>query len=140
MRTLWTTVALGFLILPACKGGGGGVEMQPLDEPPKAAQKQTEDASKRAPEAQKKAGDEQQSAAAPASGTSEVSGKIARATSSEIHLENHPQPLKVDSSTQVMLDGRTVSIDQLPAGTEVRASFRMESGEAWATRIEAKSK
>jgi hypothetical protein len=82
----------------------------------------------------------QQPAAGPGAGTSEVSGKLARATSSEIQLENNAQPLKIDSSTQVTLDGKTASADQLPAGAEVRASFRTDSGEAHATRIEATSK
>jgi colicin import membrane protein len=82
----------------------------------------------------------QQSAATPPSGTSEVSGKLARATSSEIQLENNAQPLKIDSSTQVTLDGQTASAEKLPAGSEVRASFRTDSGQARATRIEAKSK
>lgn len=83
---------------------------------------------------------QQQSAAGSSSSTSDVTGKIARATSSEIQLENNVQPLKIDSSTQVTLDGQASSADQLPAGTEVRASFRMDSGEAHAIRIEAKSK
>ena len=47
---------------------------------------------------------------------------------------------EIDSSTQVTLDGQTASAEQLPAGAEVRASFRTDSGEAHATRIEAKSR
>jgi hypothetical protein len=89
---------------------------------------------------QQSAQQSQQSAATPAAGTSEVTGKIARATSSEIQIENNAQPLKIDSSTQVTLDGRSTSAEQLPAGTEVRASFRTDGGEARAIRIEAKSK
>jgi len=73
------------------------------------------------------------------SSTSELTGKLARATSSEIQLENSPQPLKIDSSTQVTLDGQPASAGQLPAGSEVRASFRQDYGEAHAIRIEAKS-
>lgn len=82
----------------------------------------------------------QQPAAGSSSGTSEVTGKLARASSSEIQLENNAQPLKIDASTQVTLDGQAASAEQLPAGAEVRASFRTDSGEAHATRIEAKSK
>jgi chromosome segregation ATPase len=82
----------------------------------------------------------QPSAAGSAAGTSEMTGKLARATSSEIQLENNPQPLKIDSSTQVTLDGQAASAEQLPAGADVRASFRTDAGEARAIKIEAKTK
>ena len=58
---------------------------------------------------------------------------------SEIQLDSNPQPLKIDSSTQVMLDGKTASADQLQPGSEVRASYTQQSGEAHAIKIEAKS-
>ena len=47
--------------------------------------------------------------------------------------------MKVDANTQVTLNGKTVSVEQLPAGAEVRVSFRTESGEARASKIEAKT-
>ena len=109
MRTLRTLAALGFLFFTACNKSGG-LEGEIHPEPAKVEQKQTD-----------------------------LTGKLARATSSEVHLENHPQPLKVDSSTQVTLNGKTASVDQIPPGTQVRVSFRTESGEARATKIEAKS-
>jgi hypothetical protein len=37
------------------------------------------------------------------------------------------------------LDGKTASADQLAAGSEVRASYRQQSGEAHAIKIEAKT-
>ena len=82
----------------------------------------------------------QQSVSGGGSGTSELTGRLERATASELRLENNAQPLKIDSSTQVTLDGQNTSADQLPPGSEVRASFRQDSGEARAIRIEAKSK
>jgi len=111
MRTLWTMAASGLLMLTSCNfNKEGGLEGQVYPDPVKAEQKHTE-----------------------------VTGKIAKATSSEIHLDNHPQPLKVDSSTQVTFNGRTASLDQIPAGTQARVSFRTDSGEARATRVEARS-
>ena len=212
MRTLWTMAALGFLVLPACKGGG--IELEQPADPVKTEQKKAQDDFKSASDAQNKASDEQkqarsaqadveearkdlqdkeqkaqkqqgeaqqaqasatteaqkaqtggvqaqqraqqqqsaqaqgqqtaqggqQPASGSSSGTTEVTGKIARATSSEIQLENNPQHLKIDSGTQVTLDGQAASAEQIPAGAEVRASFLTSSGEAQAVRIEARSK
>jgi len=109
MRTTWMMAALGLMAFTACNKEGG-LEGQGYAEPAKVQQNQAD-----------------------------LTGKIARATSSEIQLENHPQVLKVDSSTQVTLDGHTVRADQLPAKAEAKVSYRTESGEARATRIEAKS-
>jgi len=99
-------------------------------------------AQRQAGQAQEQSGQASQQAASAgsASGTTEVTGKIARATASEIQLENNPRPLKIDQGTQVMLNGQTASAEQLSAGTEVRASFRPDSGEARAIRVEATSK
>jgi hypothetical protein len=106
------------------------------------AQTEGQQAQRRAQQALEQQQSAQQTAQSGASnpGTSEVTGKIARATATEIQLENNAQPLKIDSSTQVTLDGQSASADQLSAGTDVRASFRTDSGEAHAIRIEAKSK
>ena len=109
MRATWLMAALGALTFTACNKSGG-LEGEIHTEPAKVEQKQTD-----------------------------LTGQIARATSSEIQLENHPQVLKVDSSTQVTLNGKTVSVEQLPAGAEVRVSFRTDAGEARATKIEAKT-
>jgi outer membrane lipoprotein SlyB len=110
MRVTWMLAAVGFLVLSGCNKSGGLEGEVHTAEPAKAEQKQTD-----------------------------LTGKIARATASEIQLENHPQVVKVDASTQVTLNGRTVSVEQLPAGAEVRVSLRTVSGEARASKIEAKT-
>lgn len=76
-------------------------------------------------------------ASAPASpGEQQVSGKLAKASDTELRLESVEQPLKIDSSTQVTLDGQTSSAAQLQLGSDVRASYRPDRT---ATRVAAKS-
>jgi hypothetical protein len=80
-----------------------------------------------------------QGAGAQSAGT--VTGKVVSAKEGELvvkDLENDEElKLKVESSTQVLIDGRQAPIGNLREGAQVRASFDSVEGERRATRIEA---
>lgn len=112
------------------------------------AQQQGQSAQQNASEAQQRASEAQnaqQSASASqqpgstAGGEEQITGKLAKVSDTELQLDSVPQPLKIDSSTQVTLDGQPASAAQLQPGTDVRASFRRQGSEATAIKIDAKS-
>ena len=71
-----------------------------------------------------------------------VTADVVKASEQELLLGQGGEPsmrLTLNPQTQVTLDGRPASAAQLEEGAQVRASYRSESGEQVATRIEAQS-
>jgi hypothetical protein len=70
-----------------------------------------------------------------------ITGEVVSAKKDEIVLKEQGKDdelkLKVDDSTQVLIDGREATIDNLREGAQVRASFDSAQGDRRATRIEA---
>jgi hypothetical protein len=93
------------------------------------------------PTGQGGSGAEKQGQQASAQQGSTTAGQLVRASKDEVVLKPQGDPkelkLKVDSSTQVLIDGRQASASDLREGSQVRASFDASKGEPRATRIEA---
>jgi colicin import membrane protein len=108
------------------------------------AQQEGKSAQEQASQAQQKAAQAQQwqaAAAQPSQGEQTVTGRATQVSSSEVVLDAaSPSRIKVNEATQVTVDGQSASVAQIPQGSEIRASYRMDGGEATAIRIEVKTK
>jgi Cu/Ag efflux protein CusF len=80
--------------------------------------------------------------AANVQGAGTVSGEVVSAKGDEIVLKEQGRDeklkLKVSDSTQVFIDDRKASINELREGAQVRASFDSAQGERRAMRIDAR--
>jgi hypothetical protein len=78
---------------------------------------------------------------ATAQGATTATGQVVSAKSDELVLKQQGQDkelkLKVGPQTQVLIDGKQSTIDNLREGAQVRASYDASQGEPRATRIEA---
>jgi hypothetical protein len=74
----------------------------------------------------------------------QVEGQVERASADEVVIRSPDQPslkLKVGSDTQVTMDGKRATAEQLQPGTEVRAAYQSQGGDSHqAIRIEATKK
>ncbi|MGC4117736.1 MAG: hypothetical protein QM765_24905 [Myxococcales bacterium] len=67
-----------------------------------------------------------------------VSGTLSQANANQLVIRVPGQgsaTLQITGQTQVTLDGKQVSFDQLMPGIQVRASYQVQQGQATATRI-----
>lgn len=110
-----------------------------------AAQAQQRAAQAQQAQAQQSQAQQAQTAPAPQTSTSQaeqtVTARVAQVSGSELVLDQgNPSHIKLNDSTQVTVDGQPASADRISEGSQVRAAYRMDSGEPTAIRIEAKSK
>lgn len=76
-------------------------------------------------------------------GAQTISGELVQASANEVVLKTSDQPhlaLRVGSGTTATLNGKEVSVSQLPPGAQVRASFDMQDGLYQAKQLQAMSK
>ena len=74
--------------------------------------------------------------------TQTVSGQLVEASPNEIRVgpaTGNEIRLQVNPNTQVTQNGQTASVSDLQPGSQVRASYNVQQGQAVATRIEATS-
>ncbi len=104
-----------------------------------SAQQEASQAQQRASQAQQSQAQQSQQGASASEQT--VAGRVAQVSASELTLDQAtPSRLKINDSTQITVDGQPGSVSQIPQGSEVRAAYRMDGGEATAIRVEAKSR
>ena len=68
-----------------------------------------------------------------------LTGKVVRKSDDQLRVRTQDQGvviLEVSGTTAVSIDGRAGSLDQIPPGSDVRASYQMIEGKAKATTIE----
>ncbi|HEY2027733.1 MAG TPA: hypothetical protein VGH20_00870 [Myxococcales bacterium] len=99
-------------------------------------QQQQAQQQKQAAQTQQASADQRSQTATAATSGQEVTGKLAQASDTQLRIDSLQQPLKIDSSTQVTLDGQPSSAAQLQPGSEVRASYRPDGT---AIKVDAKS-
>lgn len=150
----WLSVAALFAVAPACKNNDNGSvtgqrnngQMSDQVKTPRESARNSPARPDTALPTQGAQGSESATAAnsessensgsaANASGQ-EVSGKLAQASDTQLRIDSLQQPLKIDSSTQITLDGQPTSAAQLQPGSEVRASYRPDGT---AIKVDAKS-
>jgi hypothetical protein len=71
--------------------------------------------------------------------TQTVSGQLVQASNDEIRVgpsTGNEIRLRITPNTQVTQNGQTTSVANLPPGTQVRASYNIQQGEAVATSVE----
>jgi len=108
-----------------------------------ASQQQASQAQQRASQAQQT--QEQQASAGSQAGTAQgeqtVAARVSQVNGNELVLDQgNPSRLKLNDSTQVTVDGQPASANQIHEGHQIRAAYRMDSGEATAIRVDATSK
>lgn len=106
------------------------------------SQQQASQAQERASQAQQ--AQAQQAPAASQMGTpgeQTIAARVSRVNGKELVLDQgSPSRIKLDDSTKVTVDGQPASADQIREGSQIRAAYRMDSGEATAIRVDATSK
>jgi len=109
------------------------------------AQQEGTASQQQASQAQQRASQAQQTSAASQTGSAQgeqtVAARVAQVNGNELVLDQgSPSRIKLNESTQVTLDGQPASAGQIREGHQIRAAYRMDSGEATAIRVDATSK
>lgn len=154
-RTFWVAAgAIALLGGTACKEGSNPSGNTAVSDRLKVAAASEKQNTRQQEKAQRAA--DENALAAPATGTQGVPGKGATQTAAgtqtvigklhhtsvnELTLDagGKPTRLMIDDRTAITIDGQKASLAQLQPGSEVRAAYRMDSGEPRAVSLDVTS-